>query len=147
MNLQKISLPEIHGSSNKTFTILECLPGHLHHLGFLHNPPPGSPDIFTIHLHHLGMSPRTSAPSRMSSQSTPSSSDISSAVSAIYLPAHIGAPTSTSHGTKSSNALVQFTWQWIPFHRYLWVWFRVQVPSFWRHLAAGVLPCMPVAAY
>ena len=115
--------------------------------GFLHNPPPGSPDIFTIHLHHLGMSPRTSAPSRMSSQSTPSSSDISSAVSAIYLPAYIVAPTSTSHRTKSSNALVQFTWQWIPFHRYLWVWFRVQVPSFWRHLAAGVLPCMPVAAY
>ena len=31
--------------------------------GFLHNPPPGSPDIFTIHLHHLGMSPQTSAPS------------------------------------------------------------------------------------
>ena len=126
--------------------------------GFLHNPPPGSPDIFTIHLHHLGMSPRTSAPSRISPQSTstvsgylysppPFSSDFFSAVSAIYLPAHIGAPTSTLHGTKSSNALVQFTWQWIPFHRYLWVWFRVQVPSFWRHLAAGVLPCMPVAAY
>ena len=38
--------------------------------GFLHNPPPGSPDIFTIHLHHLGMSPRTSAPSRISLQST-----------------------------------------------------------------------------
>ena len=115
--------------------------------GFLHNPPPGSPDIFTIHLHHLGMSPRTSAPSRMSSQSTPSSSDISSAVSAIYLPAHIGAPTSTLHGTKSSNALVQFTWQWIPFHRYLWVWFRVQVPSFWRHLAVGVSPHISVLAY
>ena len=32
MNLQKISLPEIQGSSNKTFTILECLPRHLHHL-------------------------------------------------------------------------------------------------------------------
>ena len=30
--------------------------------GFLHNPPPPSPDIFTVHLHHLGMSPRTSAP-------------------------------------------------------------------------------------
>ena len=115
--------------------------------GFLHNPPPGSPDIFTIHLHHLGMSPRTSAPSWMSSQSTPSSSDISSAVSAIYLPAHIGAPTSTLHGTKSSNALVQFTWQWIPFHRYLWVWFRVQVPSFWRHLAVGVSPHISVLAY
>ena len=147
MNLQKISLPEIHGSSNKTFTILECLPGHMHHLGCLRNPPPPSPDIFTVHLHFLGMSPRTYAPSRMSSQSTPSSLDIFSAVSAIYLPAHIGAPTSTLHGTKSSNALVQFTWQWIPFHRYLWVWFRVQVPSFWRHLAAGVLPCMPVAVY
>ena len=127
MNLQKISLPEIHGSSNKTFAILECLPGHLHHLrispqststisGYLYSPPPFSSDFF-------------------------------SAVSAIYLPAYIGAPTSTLHGTKSSNALVQFTWQWIPFHRYLWVWFRVQVPSFWRHLAAGVLPCMPVAAY
>ena len=146
--------------------------------GFLHNPPPGSPDIFTIHLHHLGMSPRTSAPSRMSSQSTPSSPDIFtvhlhflgmsprtyapsrmssqstpssldifSAVFAIYLPAHIGAPTSTLHGTKSSNALVQFTWQWIPFHRYLWVWFRVQVPSFWRHLAVGVSPHISVLAY
>ena len=115
--------------------------------GFLHNPPPPSPDIFTVHLHHLGMSPRTYAPSRMSSQSTPSSSDFFSAVSAIYLPAHIGAPTSTLHGTKSSNALVQFTWQWIPFHRYLWVWFRVQVPSFWRHLAAGVSPHISVLAY
>ena len=147
MNLQKISLPEIQGSSNKTFTILECLPRHLHHLrispqststvsGYLYSPPPSSwnvsPDICT---------------SRMSSQSTPSSSDISSAVSAIYLPAHIGAPTSTLHGTKSSNALVQFTWQWIPFHRYLWVWFRVQVPSFWRHLAAGVSPHISVLAY
>ena len=158
MNLQKISLPEIHGSSNKTFTIQECLPRHLHHLrispqststvsGYLYNPPPPSPDIFTVHLHFLGMSPRTYAPSRMSSQSTPSSLDIFSAVSAIYLPAHIGAPTSTLHGTKSSNALVQFTWQWIPFHRYLWVWFRVQVPSFWRHLAAGVSPHISVLAY
>ena len=66
-------------------------------LGFLHNPPPGSPDIFTIHLHHLGMSPRTSAPSRISPQSTstvsgylysppPFSSDFFSAVSTIYLP-------------------------------------------------------------
>ena len=51
--------------------------------GFLHNPPQPSPDIFTVHLHHLGMSPRTYAPSRMSSQSTPSSSDFFSAVSAI----------------------------------------------------------------
>ena len=63
MNLQKISLPEIHGSSNKTFTILECLPRHLHHLrispqststvsGYLYSPPPFSwnvsPDICTI---------------------------------------------------------------------------------------------------
>ena len=54
--------------------------------GFLHNPPPPSPDIFTVHLHFLGMSPRTYAPSRMSSQSTPSSSDFFSAVSTIYLP-------------------------------------------------------------
>lgn len=63
MNLQKISLPEIQGSSNKTFTILECLPRHLHHLrispqststvsGYLYSPPPFSwnvsPDICTI---------------------------------------------------------------------------------------------------
>ena len=30
--------------------------------GFLHNPPPGSPDIFTIHLHHLWISSRPSLP-------------------------------------------------------------------------------------
>ena len=64
MNLQKISLPEIHGSSNKTFTILECLPGHLHHLGCLRNPlhrlriSLQSTSIFLEclpgHMHHLG---------------------------------------------------------------------------------------------
>ena len=58
MNLQKISLPEIHGSSNKTFTIQECLPRHLHHLrispqststvsGYLYSPPPFSSDFFS----------------------------------------------------------------------------------------------------
>ena len=58
MNLQKISLPEIQGSSNKTFTILECLPRHLHHLrispqststisGYLYSPPPFSSDFFS----------------------------------------------------------------------------------------------------
>ena len=30
--------------------------------GFLHNPPPGSPDIFTIHLHFLRISSRPSLP-------------------------------------------------------------------------------------
>ena len=116
MNLQKISLPEIHGSSNKTSTILGYLPGHLHHLGFLRNP-----------LHHLRISSRPSLPN-------------------ISL-AHIGTPTSTSHGTIVNNTLVQFTWQWIPCHRYLWVWFRVQVPSFWRHLTAGVPLHISVVAY
>ena len=126
--------------------------------GFLHNPPPGSPDIFTIHLqdllissqstsiileclpghlhhlgclrnplHHLRISPRPSLPY------------ISRPISG-HRHQHCMAQNPAMRSCNSSR-------QWIPFHRYLWVWFRVQVPSFWRHLAAGVSPHISVLAY